>query len=96
MVKCGIGCDRQGGERFDSTNLLAGLDFQREIEKNAFDLSKKYASGKEVPAQTIEQFLGNKNSNIKNQKHSCPQEFFSQDARSSSRVYHQRIEVCIV
>ena len=67
----------KAGRDFDSTNLLAGLDFQREIEKDAFDLSKKFASGKEVPAQTIEQFLANKESNIKNQKHSCPSGIFS-------------------
>ena len=67
----------KSGRDFDSTNLLAGLDFQREIEKDAFDLSKKYATGKEVPAQTIEQFLGNKSSNIKDQKHSCPSGIFS-------------------
>ena len=68
----------KAGRDFPSENILSGMDFQKRIEQHAFSLSTKYASGKEVPAQTIEQFLSGKNADIKNQKHSCPSGVFSQ------------------
>ena len=40
-------------------NILAGLDFQRDIEKKACLYSKEMATGKELPAQTLKDFLGN-------------------------------------
>jgi uncharacterized protein len=64
---------------FSTKEVLAGLDYQRQIEKRAFDISKKVASGKEVPAQTIEQFLMGKDANIKGVKHSCPSGIFDYD-----------------
>jgi uncharacterized protein len=69
----------KSGRDFSSNNLLSGLDFQKNIENHAFNLSSKYASGKEVPAQTIEQFLSGKAADVKNQKHSCPSGVFSQN-----------------
>ena len=69
----------KAGRDFDPVNLLSGLDFQRKIEQNAFNLSMKKATGKEIPAQTIEQFLNNKKSQIKHQKHSCPSGIFAQE-----------------
>jgi len=71
----------KAGRDFSSSNILDGMKFQKKIEQSAFELSKKYASGKEVPAQTIEQFLSGKSADVKNQKHSCPQVFFLNDLR---------------
>jgi len=68
----------KAGRDFSSSNILDGMKFQKKIEQSAFELSKKYASGKEVPAQTIEQFLSGKSADVKNQKHSCPSGVFSQ------------------
>ena len=39
----------------------------------------KNASGKEVPAQTIEQFITGKKANVKGVKHSCPSGIFDFD-----------------
>lgn len=69
----------KAGRDFDSTNLLSGLAFQRDIEKRAYELSIKKATGREIPAQTIEQFLSGKKSNISQQKNSCPSGIFSQE-----------------
>ena len=41
-------------------NTLAGLDFQRSIEKKAHLFSKEMASGKELPAQNLKDFLEQK------------------------------------
>ena len=46
---------------FPSTNPLQGFNFQREIEKKAFDLSQAKASGKELPAMYVQEFLKGKN-----------------------------------
>lgn len=41
-------------------SLLAGMDFIHSVEQKAFALSKKLASGRELPAMTIKEFLENK------------------------------------
>ncbi len=41
-----------------TSSILAGLEFQKTIEKKAYEFSYEYASGKELPAQTLEDFLG--------------------------------------
>ena len=64
---------------FSKANILGGLEFQKNIEKNAYLLSKKNASGKEIPAQTIGQFLSGKQSETKGIKHSCPSGIFNQN-----------------
>ena len=61
---------------FSAHQVLNGLDFQRKIEKEAFNISTKMASGKEVPAQTIEQFMTGKKANVRGVKHSCPSGIF--------------------
>jgi uncharacterized FAD-dependent dehydrogenase len=48
--------------QFSDTNLLAGLNFVESIERKAFASSKASASGRELPAQTIEDFLKDKKS----------------------------------
>lgn len=47
----------KGGVDFKTNEVLNGLDFQRNIEKTAFNVSKELASGKELPAQTLRDFL---------------------------------------
>jgi uncharacterized protein len=46
-------------------DLLAGIKFQENIEKNAFEVSKRYASGKELPGLTLKEFLTGKLNNKK-------------------------------
>jgi uncharacterized FAD-dependent dehydrogenase len=41
-------------------DLMAGLRFQHEIEQKAYALSKKHASGRELPAMTIKEFMTGK------------------------------------
>lgn len=47
----------KGGLDFKTDKPLSGLDFQRNIEKKAFDVSTEFASGKELPSQTLRDFL---------------------------------------
>ena len=41
-------------------DILAGLEFQHDIENKAFNLSKKYATGRELPAITLKEFMEGK------------------------------------
>jgi uncharacterized FAD-dependent dehydrogenase len=50
----------KAGNDFDENKLLAGLDFQHGIEKKAYEASKQNASGRELPAQTLKEFMENK------------------------------------
>lgn len=50
----------KAGSDFDSTNLLAGLDFQHRIEQKAYEASKQNATGRELPAQTLKEFMENR------------------------------------
>ena len=63
----------KAGEDYSSDKLLAGLDFQHEIEAKAYEASKQNASGRELPAQTLKEFMENRmNSNISDIKTSTP------------------------
>lgn len=61
--------------------LMAGLDFQHGIEKKAFELSKKHATGRELPAMTIKEFLEGKLSDRPLPKTSSPSGVFKADIR---------------
>jgi uncharacterized protein len=50
----------QAGVDFKNDHLLSGLDFQRQIETRAYDVSKQIATGRELPAMTIREFLDGK------------------------------------
>lgn len=68
------------GMDFDKNNLLSGLEFQHEIEQKAFNLSKKYATGRELPAMTVGEFLkGKVNPDIELPKTSSPSKLFKAD-----------------
>lgn len=41
-------------------DLMAGLRFQHQIEEKAHALSKKYATGRELPAMTVKEFMAGK------------------------------------
>jgi uncharacterized FAD-dependent dehydrogenase len=62
-------------------DLLAGLRFQHGIEEAAFRASKKAASGREIPAMTVGDFLEGKVSNQELPKSSCPSHLFKTDLR---------------
>lgn len=47
----------RAGIDFSAEHLLAGLQFQHSIEKKAFVHSKENATGRELPAQTLKEFM---------------------------------------
>lgn len=62
-------------------DLLSGLRFQHEIEQKAFALSKKHATGRELPAMTIKEFLDGKLNNDPLPVTSSPSGVFKVDFR---------------
>jgi uncharacterized FAD-dependent dehydrogenase len=63
-------------------DLMAGLRFQHEIEQKAYALSKKYATGRELPAMTIKEFMTGKLTDKPLPKTSSPSGIFKADIRS--------------
>lgn len=63
-------------------SLLAGMRFQHLIEQRAFELSKKMASGRELPAMTIKEFMDGKLNDKPLPKTSSPSGVFKADIRS--------------
>jgi uncharacterized FAD-dependent dehydrogenase len=61
--------------------VLSGLRFIHEIEKKAFSLSKKYASGKELPAQRVGEFLKGRLDGRPLPKTSTPSGIFKADLK---------------
>lgn len=49
----------RSGIDFSSDKLLAGLDFQHAIEQKAYQASMARATGRELPAQTLKEFMNN-------------------------------------
>jgi uncharacterized FAD-dependent dehydrogenase len=62
-------------------SLFAGLGFQHEIERKAFELSKQHATGRELPAMTIKEFLEGKLNDRPLPKTSSPSGIFKADIR---------------
>lgn len=62
-------------------DLMAGLRFQHDIEKKAYALSKKYATGRELPAMTIKEFMTGKLTDKPLPKTSSPSGVFKADIR---------------
>jgi len=62
-------------------SLMAGLDFQHDVEKKAYELSKKYATGRELPAMTIKEFMDGKLNDKPLPKTSSPSGIFKADIR---------------
>jgi hypothetical protein len=64
-----------------SGDQLAGLDFQHAIEKKAYDLSVEKATGRELPAMTVGEFLDGKLNDKPLPKTSTPSKLFKTDIR---------------
>ena len=64
-----------------NSSLMAGLDFQHSIEQKAFELSKKHATGRELPAMTIKEFMEGKLDDRPLPKTSSPSGVFKADIR---------------
>lgn len=64
-----------------SNDLMAGLEFQHEVEQKAFALSKKHATGRELPAMTIKEFMEGKLNDKPLPKTSSPSGVFKADIR---------------
>jgi uncharacterized FAD-dependent dehydrogenase len=71
----------KAGENFRQEKLLDGLHFQHAIEKKAFELSKKHATGRELPAMTIKEFMEGKLNDKPLPKTSSPSGLFKADLR---------------
>tara|TARA_R110002072_G_scaffold276051_1_gene437552 strand:+ start:305848 stop:307404 length:1557 start_codon:yes stop_codon:yes gene_type:complete len=69
----------ESGKDFSTKDLMSGLRFQHDIEKKAYELSVEKASGKEVPAQGLKDFLDDKSSENLKAKTSCPSGIFGTD-----------------
>lgn len=69
------------GENFDESDVMAGLRFQEHIEQKAFELSTAKASGRELPAMTVGEFLKGKLNKEELPKSSCPSKLFKTDIR---------------
>ncbi len=64
-----------------NSSLMSGLEFQHSIEQKAFALSKKYATGRELPAMTIKEFMEGKLDDRPLPKTSSPSGIFKADIR---------------
>jgi uncharacterized FAD-dependent dehydrogenase len=62
-------------------DLMAGPRFQHEIEQKAYSLSKKFATGRELPAMTIKEFMTGRLSDCPLPKTSSPSGIFKADIR---------------
>lgn len=71
----------KAGEDFLEDSPLSGLDFQQEIERKAYLLSKEKADGKKLPAMTVREFLADKLDDKELPKTSCPSGIFKADLR---------------
>lgn len=69
------------GNDFEEDDVLGGLKFQEQIERKAWLLSKKYASGKELPAITVAEFMNGKLNDKELPKTSCPSKLFKADMK---------------
>ncbi len=71
----------EAGKDFMSDNVLNGLYFQREIEKKAYNQSVAMSNGISLPAQSIKEFLENKNNYDLKHKSSSPSKIFKGEIR---------------
>jgi uncharacterized FAD-dependent dehydrogenase len=62
-------------------DLMAGLRFQHEIENKAYQLSKKFATGRELPAMTMKEFMTGKLTDTPLPTTSSPSGVFKADIR---------------
>jgi len=72
---------KAGQDYSTDENVLEGLDFIKDIERKAFNLSKEKATGKELPAITVEEFLNDSLNSDPLPKTSTPSGIFKADLR---------------
>lgn len=65
----------------EEKDLMAGMRFQHEIEQKAFALSKLHATGRELPAMTIKEFMTGRLNSKPLPKTSSPSGVFKADIR---------------
>ena len=70
----------KAGVDFNEKEVLAGHFYQKEVEKKAYQLSVENASGREIPAQNLHDFLSGKRSKSLN-KTSCPSGIFASNLK---------------
>lgn len=63
------------------TDMMAGLRFQHEIEQKAYALSKEHATGRELPAMTVKEFMDGKLNDKPLPVTSSPSGIFKADIR---------------
>lgn len=63
---------KSGTDFNPNEDQLGGLHFQQNIEKKAFEISKNFATGKELPAMTLSDFMNGRISNASLPKSSSP------------------------
>lgn len=61
------------------SHILSGLNFQRNIEKKAYELSLEKAYGREIPSLTVNEFLTGTMTKKELPKSSCPSGLFKQN-----------------
>jgi hypothetical protein len=66
-------------EKLAEKDLLAGMRFQHKIEQTAFSVSKREASGREIPAMTIKEFVAGRVDSKKLPSTSCPSHIFKSE-----------------
>lgn len=69
----------KAGVDFKTDDPLSGMDFQHQIEQNAFNISKKEADGRMLPAMTVGEFLQGKLNSKPLPKTSSPSGIFKTD-----------------
>lgn len=71
----------KAGQDFGNEDVLEGLKFIESIEKKAFQASETHASGRELPAMTVEEFLKGKLNDNPLPPTSSPSGLFKYDIR---------------
>ena len=70
------------GQDFAADHVLAGMNYQREIEQKAWQCSRHKATGRELPAMYMSEFLQGKLTPRPLPVHSSPSGLFKQDLRA--------------
>jgi uncharacterized FAD-dependent dehydrogenase len=72
----------KAGLDYDDSDPLNGLRFQEDIEKKAYEASKKHATGRELPAMTLKEFVTGVMTHDELPKTSAPSKLFKADLRN--------------
>lgn len=67
-----IVCSIKAGKDFDQNQLMAGLEFQKNLEQKFFQYSMNHATGREIPACYLTEFMQGKLNSKELPANSCP------------------------